>query len=149
MKNKERKLTVKENKFAAARAQDSTNLEAYEKAGYSMNSNKNTLQTAASNINTRPEVQKAIEAALTKHGLTPESAVGELAKIVAQDEEMGAKRLAIKDSLELMGWSKTERPNMHVEFKGNFFGMSRDIRKPNVIESEEPTFSAEVIDGDE
>ena len=132
------KLTIKEKKFAAAKAAGKTNREAYKDAGYSMGMKKETIDVAASNINRRPTIQKAIDEALAKHNLTPDYAVQQLAKIVEQDEEMGAKRLAIKDSLELMGYTKNERPQVHVSFEGSFFERSRSMNN---------TIEGEVVDG--
>ena len=138
-RQKGQKLTIKEKKFAAAKVAGKSNREAYELAGYSKNMNRNTTDVAASMIKGRPNVQAAIDAALAKHGLTPEYAVGQLAKIVAQDEEIGAKRLAIKDTLELHGWNKADRPQVHVKFEGSFFKQSRgnDFIEGETVDADE------------
>lgn len=128
------KLTIKEKKFAAARASGKTNRESYKEAGYSMNSNINTIDAAASAINRRPNVQSAIDAGLKAAGLTPEYAIQQLEKIVSQDDELGAKRLAIKDVLELHGWNKADKPQVHVKLEGSFFGSAREPFRQKPIE---------------
>jgi phage terminase small subunit len=133
---KGQKLTIKEKKFVAAKVSGKTNRDAFKEAGYSTNSNMNTLDVAASLVNHRPNVQAAIDAGLAKAGLTPEYAIEQLAKIVSQDDEMGAKRLAIKDTLELHGWNKAERPQVHLVVEGEFFSQARG----GVVEGE-------VVDG--
>lgn len=135
------KLTIKEKKFVAAKIAGKTNRAAFAEAGYSTNSNKNTLDVAASHVNSRPNIQAAIDAGLAKAGLTPEYAIEQLAKIVEQDEEMGAKRLAIKDVLELHGWNKADKPTVHVKLEGSFFNTSRNKDPVDVQEGE-------VIDAD-
>lgn len=120
-----RNLTIKEQKFVAARISGKTNREAFREAGYSINKKQLVNDVSASMINTRPNVQAAIDAGLAKAGLTPEYAIEQLAKIVEQDDEMGAKRLAIKDVLELHGWNKADKPQVHVKIEGDFFGASR------------------------
>ena len=77
-------------------------------------------------VNTKPHIQQAIDDALTLHGASPEWAVGQLAKVAKQDEELGAKRLASKDILELHGWRKEERPQLQLNVKNAFFNSSRD-----------------------
>lgn len=119
------KLTIKEKKFVAAKIAGKTNRDAYREAGYSTNTNLATIDSAASAINTRPNIQAAIDAGLASAGLTPEYAIKELEKIVSQDDELGAKRLAIKDVLELHGWNKADRPQVHVKLEGSFFNAAR------------------------
>lgn len=118
-------LTIKEKKFVAAKVAGKTNREAYKDAGYSTNTNQAVIDVAASQISKRENVQSAIEQGLAKAGLTPEYAIAQLAKIVEQDDEMGAKRLAIKDVLELHGWNKAERPSVHLKLEGSFFNTAR------------------------
>ena len=132
------KLTIKEKKFVAAKIAGKTNRDAYREAGYSTAMAKNTLDVAASTVNRRPSVQAAIDAGLAKAGLSPEYAIQQLAKIVEQDDELGAKRLAIKDVLELHGWNKADRPTVHVKLEGSFFNSAR---------TKEP-LEGEVIDAD-
>lgn len=140
------KLTIKEKKFVSGKIKGLTNEKAYDAAGYGTGkANKLTKMSAGSAIAARPLVQRAIEDALAKHNLTPDYAIEQLAKIVAQDEELGAKRLAIKDSFELMGWNKAERANVRVEFKGNFFASARGIK---AIEEPEGVLDGEIIEQD-
>jgi phage terminase small subunit len=115
-----KKPTIKEKKFIKAKVQGKTHAEAYLAAGYAPN-NKNVMTVAGSVIAKRPHVQQAIEAALEAQGLTPEWAVAQLGKVASQDEELGAKRLASKDILELHGWNKNERPNLELNIKNAFF----------------------------
>lgn len=120
-----KKPTIKERKFASLKAQGKTNVEAYAEAGYSINKDKQINAVAASQINSRPHVQKLIDDALEKQGFTPEWAVIQLGKVASQDKEIGAKRLAAKDILELHGWNKAERPTMTLDIKNAFFGGGR------------------------
>lgn len=53
--------------------------------------------------------------------MTPEWAVAQLKKVAEQDVELGAKRLAAKDALELMGWNKSQKPQVTLEVKSDFF----------------------------
>ena len=124
MSKPKQKLTIKEQKFVTAKIQGKTNMVAYKEAGYKMEGL--SAKTDASVVKNRPHVQKAIDDALMKHGLTPEYAIGQLAKIVAQDDEIGAKRLAIKDTLELHGWNKADRPTLQLDIKNAFFGGGRE-----------------------
>lgn len=121
---KAKKLTIKEKKFIARKVAGDTNKEAYAAAGYSI-TQPSTVEVNASKLKNKPHIQQAIDDALALHNLTPEHAIGELAKIVNQDEEMGAKRLAIKDTLELHGWRKGESPDLQLNIKNAFFNASR------------------------
>lgn len=142
-RSKAEKLTIKEKKFAAAKVSGADNLEAYEKAGYSMDMKKTTMEVAASQIKSRPNVQLAIDAGLARAGLTPEYAIEQLAKIVAQDDELGAKRLAIKDTLELHGWNKADKPQVHLKIEGAFFQQARNTPEP--IEGEITNETVDVV----
>ena len=144
------KLTIREKKFVAAKVAGKTNRAAYKVAGYSTNMKQDAADVAASNINRRPSVQAAIDVALAKHHLTPDYAIEQLAKIVGQDEELGAKRLAIKDTLELHGWNKADRPQVHVKFEGSFFQQARDMKyvEPAAEPVAEPV-EGEVVEPDE
>lgn len=122
----------------SAKIAGKTNRDAYKEAGYSTNTNLATIDSAASAIKARPNIQTAIDSGLARAGLTPEYAIAQLAKIVEQDEELGAKRLAIKDTLELHGWNKADRPTVHVKLEGSFFNAAR--QKP---------IEGEVVDGAE
>lgn len=141
---KKQKLTLRERKFVTAKVKGKTNAQAYLDAGYSP-STDNTMRVAGSVIKNRPHVQEAIETALEARHMTPEWAVGELKKVAEQDEELGAKRLAIKDSLELMGWKKNERPSMQLDIRNAFFGEARQVRANNEASSET---NREIIDAD-
>lgn len=122
-------------KFAKAKVEGKTNLEAYKEAGYKMTGP--SAQVDASIVKNRPHVQKAIEDALLKHGLSPEWAVQQLGKVAGQDEELGAKRLASKDILELHGWNKADRPTLTLDIKNAFFGRGRETDdKTRYIEAE-------------
>lgn len=132
---KSKKLTIKEMKFAKAKVEGKDNLTAYREAGYKMTGN--SAKVDASIVKNRPHVQRAIEEALDKHGLTPEWAVQQLGKVAQQDEELGAKRLASKDILELHGWNKADRPTLTLDIKNAFFGRGRETDdKTRYIEAE-------------
>lgn len=118
---------MKERKFVKARVSGKNLAESY-KAGYSANTNYNVMRVAGGKVEKRPHVQQAIEAALEAQGLTPEWAVAQLGKVAKQDEELGAKRLASKDILELHGWNKNERPNLELNIKNAFFQGGRQSR---------------------
>lgn len=132
------KLTIKEKKFAAAKVAGKSNAEAYDLAGYSLNAKPTTKAVSASQIKARPNVQAAIDAGLARAGLTPEYAIEQLAKIVSQDDELGAKRLAIKDTLELHGWNKADKPQVHLKIEGAFFQQARgQVQEGEVIDANE------------
>ena len=120
-----KKLTLKERKYIKSRVTGKSQKDAYKDA-YSTNSNDNVIKVAAHHVEKRPHVQQAIQAALEAQGLTPEWAVAQLGKVAGQDEELGAKRLASKDILELHGWNKSERPNLQIDIKNAFFKNGRD-----------------------
>lgn len=126
---KTKKLTVKEKKFAAERIAGKSQLEAARAANYLPNANDATLRVEATKINRRPHVQQAINDALELHGATPEWAVAQLMKVAGQDEELGAKRLASKDILELHGWNKQDRPTVQLQVKNAFFQGGRTERQ--------------------
>lgn len=147
-----KKLTLKERKLAAAKVKDLDNLAAYEAAGYKLSGNKNVDSVNASRTINKPHIQAAIDAALELHGATPEWAVSQLMKVAAQDEELGAKRLASKDIIELHGWNKADRPTVQLQIKNGFFQGGRDIKKPenreeNTQDAQEVQ-EAEIIDVD-
>lgn len=119
-----KKPTLKERKFAKLIVQGEHGYKAYNKA-YSPQK-KEVAMVAASQVKARPHVQKLIEDALEAQGATPEWAVAQLMKVAAQDEEIGAKRLAAKDILELHGWNKADRPTVQVQFKNAFFNNKRE-----------------------
>ena len=130
-----KKLTLKERKYIKARIGGKTQKDSYKDA-YSSNSNDNVIKVAAHQVEKRPHVQQAIEAALAAQGLTPEWAVAQLGKVAGQDEELGAKRLASKDILELHGWNKAERPNLQIDIKNAFFKSGRERTNDQIIDIE-------------
>lgn len=93
------------------------------KAAMKATGNKNPKSAAvtASRMLKRDNVQKAINDALEKRGATPEFAVNVLAEVAEQDKEIGARRLAAKDILELHGWRKDERPQATLQINNAFF----------------------------
>lgn len=121
---KKKKLTVKEKKFVAAKVQGKTHKIAYAEAGYKMRGPSAAVD--ASVVYNKPHIQQAIDDALALHGATPEWAVKQLMKVAQQDEEVGAKRLASKDILELHGWNKADRPTLTLDIKNAFFGQARE-----------------------
>lgn len=144
-KQKKKRLNPREKKFVKAKIQGKTHLQAWKEAGYSTN-NPNSAVVEASNKYNKPHIQQAIDDALQMHGATPEWAVAQLMKVAGQDDELGAKRLASKDILELHGWNKADRPTVQLQVKNAFFQGGRDIKKPE--SREENTQEAEIIDGD-
>jgi hypothetical protein len=70
-----KKPTVKELKLVAAKAKGKKNDEAWDEAGYSQNSNKNTKVVNTSKILSKPHVQEALQVALKKHGITLDKAI--------------------------------------------------------------------------
>lgn len=116
-------LTPKERKFVNAivqgKSKRSSGLIAGAKTPISADKYANRL---SKNV----KIAQAIENALEASALTPELAVKELRKIVVQDEELGAKRLAIKDALELHGWQRGDKPNITLDIQNaSFFNQAR------------------------
>lgn len=85
------------------------------------NPNKSSSAVAGSRMFKKPNIQRAIDAALDKVGATPEFAVQVLADVAEQTEEIGARRLAAKDILELHGWRKEVRPQTTLQINNAFF----------------------------
>lgn len=125
---KTKKLNIQEKKLVKERIRGKTQLAAYEAAGYSVN-NKEAAKVNASVKFNKPHIQKAIDDALEMHGATPEWAVRQLMKVAEQDEEVGAKRLASKDILELHGWNKSDRPTVQLDVKNAFFQSGREVER--------------------
>ena len=119
-----KKLTIKEKKLVKGVVEGKTQAEAYADAGYALSTDNANAVNAHKAIQ-RPHIQQAIEDALIKQGATPEWAVHQLMKVADQDEEMGAKRLASMNILELHGWNKAEKPNLQLQVKNAFFGGGR------------------------
>lgn len=119
----QRKLTNKQKKFVAEKVMGKNNIEAYT-AAYDVKS-KDVAKAEGSRLYNKPHIQDAINQALELHGATPEWAVKQLMYVAQQDEEIGAKRLAAKDILELHGWNKSERPTNVLSIQNAFFANSR------------------------
>ncbi len=117
-------LSIRQKKFVANKISGQTNDAAYVKAGYKA-SNGNVARVEGSKLLNKPNIQAAIEAALTHHEATPEFAVGRLKQIAEQDKEIGAARLASKDILELHGWHRGDRPTVTLEIGNAFFNQTR------------------------
>lgn len=122
-----RRLTVRQKKFVAAKVAGKTNVEAYKQAGYDAK-NRAIAESNASRLTRNESIQAAIDAALSAHEATPEFAVGVLKQVADQETEIGARRLAAKDILELHGWRKDQRPQMSLNIKQAFFTEARNKR---------------------
>lgn len=133
---KKKRLTPKERLLVKAKVEGKTDIQAGRIAGYSPNGKDTTVKAAVGEVKRRPHVQQAIDDALAKQGLSVEWAVEQLGKVAEQDEEMGAKRLATKDILELHGWNKKDKPNVQVEIKGDFFANFRNRDTDSIVEGE-------------
>lgn len=125
------KLTDKQRKFVKAKVAGKNNIEAYKDAGYAVMESHNANKVNAHKVAHMPTVQEAINEALEISGATPEFAVRQLKKIADQDDEMGAKRLASMNILELHGWNKADRPTMTLDIKNAFFGGGRQTDGPD------------------
>lgn len=121
---KKKRLTIKERKFVVARIAGDTQLEAYKKADYAPTT-KGGMKANAHKVAQRPHIQQAIDTAMEAQGMNPEYLVGKLKEVVDQDKEIGAKRLAIMDGLQLQGWRKDERPTLQLNVKNAFFNNKR------------------------
>ena len=123
-------LSIKQKQFVAGKIAGKTNAKAYLDAGYSAH-NLNTANANSSKLLNQHNIRQAIERALEHHGATPEYAVGVLKQVADQDKEIGARRLAAKDILELHGWQRGDRPTVSVEIGNAFFN---DTRQTKVID---------------
>ena len=85
----------------------------------------------ANRMSKNVQVKEAIEQALEANEMTPQYLVSKLKSVIEQDKEIGAKRLAIKDGLELHGWQRGDRPTVSVEIGNAFFN---DTRQTKVID---------------
>ncbi len=128
-----KKLSIRDRKFVRNKVLGMTNAQAYVEAGFKATT-KEIANVHGSIKHRKPHIQDAIDEALTKHGLSPEWAVEQLGKVAEQDAEIGAKRLAAKDILELHGWNKSERPTMQLQVKNAFFGNGRQTNQKEVID---------------
>lgn len=121
-----KKLSVRQQKFVSEVIKGNTKTTAYKKVYKPQTVNQNSIHRQASKVSRNGLVAQAIENALEANQLTPELAVKELKKIVVQDEELGAKRLAIKDSLELHGWQRGDKPTITLDIQNaSFFNSAR------------------------
>jgi hypothetical protein len=132
---KKKELNIREKRFVKAKVEGKTNLQAFKEAGYSVN-NKEAAQVAASVKKNQPHIQEAINQALELHGATPEWAVLQLKHVAEQNDELGAKRLATMNILELHGWSKNERPTLQLQVKNAFFDSGRQTQERKIVDVE-------------
>lgn len=124
---KPRKLSGKQKMFIAEYISNGQN--GTQSALKAYNTDNENVASSIANENLRkPDIQLAIEKALENVGATPEFAVNQLYHVAQQDEELGAKRLASKDILELHGWRKGDIPSITLNMRNQFFGDSRRKR---------------------
>lgn len=124
------RITEKQKKMIVERTKDTTapKYKIIKRAGYNVDiTTPKGKQTAAQiygeNMK-KPEINKAIENALEAQGATPEFAVGVLKEVAEQQKEIGARRLAAKDLLELHGYKAiTGKPSINIT--NGFFSASR------------------------
>lgn len=121
-----KKLTHKERLFVNAKVKGKTNRAAYMEAYEPKTKNLATIDPNASRIAKKEQVTTAIHEALESQKMTPEWAITHLKEIVEQNKEIGAKRLAIKDVLELHGYKSATINNNQLNIKNGFFKMSKD-----------------------
>lgn len=136
-KTKQPKLTVKQSKFVAKVVGGETKTKAYKEVYKPQTENQNSIHRQAHEVSRKPQVQAAIDAALNKVGATPEFAVQVLAEVAEQDKEIGARRLAAKDILELHGWRKDERPQNTLQITNAFFSNIVESNKKKAIDVEQ------------
>lgn len=122
---KTNRLTLKETKLVQAKVAGKTHEQAYH-AAYNPAAPKATAVANTHKVLKRPHVQAAIAKALDYHQATPEYAVGVLKQVAEQDKEIGARRLAAKDLLELHGWNRGQKPSISIDVQNAFFKASRD-----------------------
>lgn len=111
-------LKPKQAKFTVAKIAGKSNRVAGLEAG------AKTPQAAdkyAQRMSKNVQVQQAIDNALKANDMTPEYLVAQLKTVIEQDKEIGAKRLAIKDGLELNGWQRGDRPQIQLDIKNAAF----------------------------
>lgn len=116
-----KRLTVKQKKFVSEVVKgNKSQAKAYVDAGYKATTD-NVARVEGSKLMRKPSIQMAIDKALEKTGATPEFAVQVLADVAEQTDEIGARRLAAKDILELHGWRKDTRPQTTLQINNSFF----------------------------
>ena len=123
---KNKGITVKDMKYIKARVEGKSKREAGLAAGAKT---PKAADKYAERASKKVEIQKAIDDALEAQNLTPEMLVEELKSVIVQNKEIGAKRLAIKDGFELMGWRKDERPQATLSINNAFFSNIVDSNK--------------------
>lgn len=96
------KLTHKQRVFVKSIVEGKSKKRAYIDA-YNTNGHNPTVYAEASRTARLPQVRQAIDQALAAHELTPEYAIANLKHIAEQDKDLGAKRQACLDILELHG----------------------------------------------
>ena len=129
------KLKPREKKLVKAIVEGKTQTQAYKEAGYAVMNTHADSVNATRKVN-KPHIQQAINDALEAQGATPEWAVSQMMKVAAQDDEMGAKRLAAMNILELHGWNKTDRPSVQLQVKNAFFQGGRGVID---VQAEDPS----------
>lgn len=122
------KLTIKQKKFVANKIKGMNNDKAYVEAGYKATT-KNVARVEGSKLLNKPNIQQAVEDALKANEMSPEYLIGKLKYVVDQNKEIGAKRLAIMDGLQLHGWRKDERPTVSLTVNQAFFGKGRESKE--------------------
>lgn len=120
------KLTPSETQLVKSKISGKTHEQAYREAYPNAKGTKATAVANTDKVLKRPRVQQAIDDALAEQNLTPQYVIGKLKDIVDQDKEIGAKRLAIRDVLELHGYQKSAPPNLTINTKQAFFKQSSD-----------------------
>lgn len=121
---KKRKLTVKQQKFAAKVAGGSSKVDAYREVYNTNTTNKQTLYREAHETARKPQVQEAIDNALIKLHATPEYAVSKIKSVSDMELNDRSASSVLKASntiLELHGWRKDERPTTTLNIKNAFF----------------------------
>lgn len=105
------KLTVKQAKFVKAKTEGMTNDAAYVSAGYKA-STDNVARVEGSKLLRKPNVQEALQMALVKYGLTPDTLAAGVASAAG-----AYKTIAVEGDL-----IETEVPDHSVRLKA--FGMA-------------------------
>lgn len=124
-------LTGKQNKMIVERTKDTTapHYEIIRRAGYNVNTTTTKGKQTATQIygeNMRkPEIQIRIDQALEAQGATPEFAIGVIKEVAEQKKEVGARRLAANDLLELNGYKKSAISNLNLNVNKGFFRVAK------------------------
>jgi hypothetical protein len=125
------KLTEKQHKMIVERTKDTTapKYEIIKRAGYQVDTTTQKGKQVASQIYgenmKKPEIQRRIDQALESQGATPEFAVSVLKSVANQEKEIGARRLAAKDILELNGYKSGNSGKVELNIDKGFFKVSR------------------------